>query len=134
MSENWRVRFTCASKDVDEVDYYAHLVAEEHDKAGALKRFYEEYFAVADLPAEFYLETVREVFQEYALARGTLRFRGRLVDPATIRRTIWSCTSNSSPTGTSDVSLHSAAPVNPSTRWTEIRSELAECRALPVIT
>ena len=68
-------------------DYYAHLVAEEHDKAGALKRFYEEYFAVADLPAEFYLETVREVFQEYALARGTLRFRGRLVDPAAIRRT-----------------------------------------------
>ena len=33
-------------------------------------RFYEEYFAVADLPAEFYLETVRRVFQEYALARG----------------------------------------------------------------
>ena len=40
-----------------------------------------------DLPAEFYLETVRDVFQEYALARGTLAFRGRIVDPRAIRRT-----------------------------------------------
>ena len=41
--------------------------------AGRRARFYEEYFAVADLPAEFYLETVRQVFQEYALPRGELQ-------------------------------------------------------------
>ena len=63
------------------------LVNDETEKALATKTFYEEYFAVCDLPAEFYLETVREVFQEYALAQGKLTFRGRKVDPAAIRRT-----------------------------------------------
>ena len=47
----------------------------------ATRSFYEEYFAVADLPAEFYLETVKHVFQEYALPRGKLKWRGRKVDP-----------------------------------------------------
>ena len=68
-------------------DYYLHLLAEEHDKAQATRTFYEEYFAVADLPAEFFLETVRLVFQEHALPRGELAFRGRLVRPAAIHRT-----------------------------------------------
>jgi poly-beta-hydroxyalkanoate depolymerase len=40
-----------------------------------------------DLPAEFYLETVQQVFQDYALPRGELSFRGRRVDPSAIRRT-----------------------------------------------
>ena len=43
--------------------------------------------AVADLSADFYLETVRLVFQEYALPRGTLTLRGRKIDPLAIRRT-----------------------------------------------
>jgi len=63
------------------------LVSGETDKADATKTFYKEYFAVCDLPAEFYLETVRIVFQEYALATGTLTWRGRKVDPAAIRST-----------------------------------------------
>ena len=42
---------------------------------------------MADLPAEFYLETVQQVFQDYALPRGELNFRGRRIDPAAIRRT-----------------------------------------------
>jgi poly(3-hydroxybutyrate) depolymerase len=42
---------------------------------------------VLDLPAEFYLETIRDVFQHPALACGTLRFEGRAVRPAAIRRT-----------------------------------------------
>jgi len=68
------------------VDLYNHLVAGETEKAEATASFYEEYFAVADLPAEYYLETVRLVFQEYALARGELRWRGAKVDTAAIRR------------------------------------------------
>ncbi|WP_157265339.1 polyhydroxyalkanoate depolymerase [Azohydromonas aeria] len=68
-------------------DYYLHLVTDDHDKALATRSFYEEYFAVADLPAEFFLETVRLVFQEYALPRGELRFRGRPVRAEAIRRT-----------------------------------------------
>jgi poly(3-hydroxybutyrate) depolymerase len=68
-------------------DYFQHLVDQEHEKAEFTRNFYEEYFAVADLPAEFYLETVQSVFQEYALPRGEFFVRGRRVDPSAIRRT-----------------------------------------------
>jgi polyhydroxyalkanoate depolymerase len=67
--------------------YYESLAAGDLEKAEATKSFYEEYFAVADLPAEFYLETVQKVFQEYALPQGKLGYRGRIVDPGAIRRT-----------------------------------------------
>jgi poly(3-hydroxybutyrate) depolymerase len=66
---------------------FRDLVAGEREKAHAKRSFYEEYFAVADLPAEFYLETVRLVFQECALPLGKLEWRGRPVDPSAIRRT-----------------------------------------------
>jgi len=68
-------------------DYYVNLVEEDHEKAQVTRSFYEEYMAVADLPAEFYLETVKLVFQDYALPRGELKFRDRKVDPSAIRRT-----------------------------------------------
>ena len=67
--------------------YYQHLIDDDLEKTAATRGFYEEYMAVADLPAEFYLETVQWVFQEYALARGALVLGGRKVDPAAIRRT-----------------------------------------------
>ena len=66
---------------------YESRVNGDDEKADATRAFYEEYFAVADLPAEFYLETVRLVFQDCALAQGTLRWRGRVVNPRAIRRT-----------------------------------------------
>jgi poly(3-hydroxybutyrate) depolymerase len=68
-------------------DLYQHIVRGEHEKAEAIKAFYDEYFAVLDLSAEFYLETVRIVFQEASLAKGELTYRGRHVDPSRIRRT-----------------------------------------------
>jgi len=68
-------------------EFYTHLVEGDHEKADVTRQFYEEYMAVADLSAEFYLETVRLVFQEYALPRGEMRFRGRTVRPGAIRRT-----------------------------------------------
>jgi len=71
-------------------EYYANLAdpdEEKLQKAEHTRKFYEEYFAVADLPAEFYLETVSKVFQEYALPLGELKFRGRTINPAAIRRT-----------------------------------------------
>jgi polyhydroxyalkanoate depolymerase len=67
--------------------YYQNLLDGEDEKVATTRKFYEEYFAVADLPAEFYLETVRLVFQEYALPLGKLTWRGRPVDPRAIRRT-----------------------------------------------
>ena len=55
-------------------------------KAAATRQFYDEYFATMDLPAEFYLETVKKVFQDCALAKGELEVRGRKVEPKAIRR------------------------------------------------
>jgi polyhydroxyalkanoate depolymerase len=69
-------------------ELYDNLVAGELAKAAATKAFYDEYFAVLDLAAEFYLETVKIVFQDYALAKGELKFRGEQVEPRAIRRTV----------------------------------------------
>jgi polyhydroxyalkanoate depolymerase len=66
---------------------YRDLAGGELEKAAVTRAFYAEYFAVLDMPAEFYLETIRDVFQQPALACGTLRFEGRDVQPAAIRRT-----------------------------------------------
>ncbi len=68
-------------------DLYQHLVNGDVEKAEVIRGFYDEYLAVNDLPAEFYLETVEKVFQTFDLAMGTLHHRGRLVNPAAIRRT-----------------------------------------------
>jgi poly(3-hydroxybutyrate) depolymerase len=67
---------------------FADLVAHNDVQAARTQEFYREYFAVLDLASEFYLETVQQVFQEYRLARGKLSFRGELVDPSAIRRTV----------------------------------------------
>jgi polyhydroxyalkanoate depolymerase len=68
-------------------EMHGHLARGDVDGARALRAFYEEYFAVADLPAEFYLETVERIFQEHLLPQGRLRWRGGRVDPRAIRRT-----------------------------------------------
>ncbi len=52
-----------------------------------IKAFYDEYFAVMDLPAEFYLPTVKNVFQDHLLPLGKLEVHGRPIKPAAIRRT-----------------------------------------------
>ncbi|MCW5624547.1 MAG: polyhydroxyalkanoate depolymerase [Burkholderiales bacterium] len=66
---------------------FEHLVTGDDEKSEASKKFYDEYFAVLDLAAEFYLETVQRVFQEYDLPRGELKWRGHTVNPRAIRRT-----------------------------------------------
>jgi len=68
-------------------DYYHHLVQGDGDSAETHRRFYDEYNAVLDLPAEYYLDTVKAVFQEFALPRGRMFVRGELVRPQTIRDT-----------------------------------------------
>ncbi|HEY2185309.1 MAG TPA: polyhydroxyalkanoate depolymerase [Xanthobacteraceae bacterium] len=69
-------------------ELYQHLAKGEHEKAQVTKAFYDEYFAVLDLTAEFYLETVRLIFQEHALAAGKLAWRGERVEPRAIKRTM----------------------------------------------
>jgi polyhydroxyalkanoate depolymerase len=68
-------------------DIYNHIVKGERDKARTIQKFYEEYFAVMDLPGEFYMETLQRVFKEHDLPRGVLKWHGRRVDPGAIRKT-----------------------------------------------
>jgi poly(3-hydroxybutyrate) depolymerase len=69
------------------VDMFTHLATGRREEAAVSKTFYDEYFAVLDLSAEFYLETVSRVFQQHLLPRGELIWRNRRVDPRAIRRT-----------------------------------------------
>jgi poly(3-hydroxybutyrate) depolymerase len=55
------------------------------EEAARTTTFYEEYFAVLDIAAEFYLETARAVFRDHDLARGRMTWRGQHVDPSLIR-------------------------------------------------
>jgi poly(3-hydroxybutyrate) depolymerase len=65
-------------------EMFKHLVQGDGESAQATKNFYEEYRAVCDMTAEFYLQTVDLVFQTHALPRGEMLHRGRPVDPGAI--------------------------------------------------
>jgi poly(3-hydroxybutyrate) depolymerase len=66
-------------------DFYTHLVSGDGDSAEKHREFYDEYLAVMDLTAEFYLQTVDTVFIRHALPKGEMTHRGARVDPAAIR-------------------------------------------------
>jgi len=68
-------------------DYYHHLLQGDGDSADAHRRFYDEYNAVLDMPAEYYLDTVKAVFQDFALPKGRMYVREELVRPQAIRDT-----------------------------------------------
>jgi poly(3-hydroxybutyrate) depolymerase len=67
-------------------DYYKHLVEGDGESAEAHRRFYDEYNAVMDLPAEYYLDTIVRVFHEQQLARGTMVVNGEKVEPQSIKK------------------------------------------------
>jgi poly(3-hydroxybutyrate) depolymerase len=67
--------------------FFDHLVEGDNDSAEAHRKFYDEYNAVLDLPAEFYLDTVETVFQQHALPRGEMLVRGVRVIPEAISGT-----------------------------------------------
>jgi polyhydroxyalkanoate depolymerase len=66
------------------ISLYNNLMQGQEKQADVIKDFYDEYLAVLDMPAEFYLETVDAVFQRELLARGELTWRGQPVEPAAI--------------------------------------------------
>lgn len=68
-------------------DYFTHLVDGDGSSATKHRDFYDEYLAVMDLPAEYYLQTIRRVFVEHHLPRGLFAYRGRKVDLTKISRT-----------------------------------------------
>ena len=66
-------------------DFFMHLVKNDGDGADKHRDFYDEYLAVMDLTAEFYLQTVDTVFVRHSLPKGEMTHRGTPVDPASIR-------------------------------------------------
>jgi poly(3-hydroxybutyrate) depolymerase len=67
-------------------DYYLDMVKGDQEDVEAHRRFYDEYNAVIDLPAEYYLDTIRIVFQEHALPLGKWKVHGRRVAPEDIHK------------------------------------------------
>ena len=67
-------------------DYFRDLIKGDDDNAEAHRQFYDEYNAVLDMPAEYYLDTIRTVFQDFALVNGTWEVNGRLVRPQDITK------------------------------------------------
>jgi len=69
------------------VDHFNNLVKGDCDSVRQHQKFYDEFLAVMDLPAEFYLQTVKTVFQDHALPDGTFYHRGERVDCGAIGKT-----------------------------------------------
>ena len=68
-------------------EMFKHLVEGDDEGADATRHFYDEYLAVCDMAAEYYLQTVDVVFQRHLLPNGEFMHRGRFVDPARIKDT-----------------------------------------------
>jgi poly(3-hydroxybutyrate) depolymerase len=68
-------------------DFYNHLIEGDGSSAEAHRRFYDEYNAVLDMPAEYYLDTIKTVFQDFSLPQGRMQVRGQLVRPQCISKT-----------------------------------------------
>jgi len=68
-------------------DLFSHLVEGDGDSVGAHKKFYNEYLSVMDITAEFYLQTIKTVFQDHSLPKGEMISRGRPIRPQDITKT-----------------------------------------------
>lgn len=66
---------------------FRNVAAEDDKSADTHRSFYDEYLAVMDLPAEFYLETIDRIFMQHQLAKGELVYKGKPVRPSAIRKT-----------------------------------------------
>jgi len=68
-------------------EMFKHLTTGNEEGAQATKTFYDEYRAVCDMTAEFYLQTVEEVFQKHSIPEGTFKHKGEIVDLTEITET-----------------------------------------------
>jgi poly(3-hydroxybutyrate) depolymerase len=66
-------------------EFYMHLVRGDDEPAESHRKFYDEYNAVLDMPAEYYLDTIKTVFQEFRLPQGTWEVDGQFVRPQDIK-------------------------------------------------
>ena len=69
------------------LDFWRYRATGDHAKADVIADFYREYLAVMDMTADFYLETIDQVFQRMLLATGEMTFEGRRIEPRAIRKT-----------------------------------------------
>ncbi len=65
-------------------EMFKHLTMGDQESADATRRFYDEYLSVADMTAEFYLQTIEQVFQQHTLPKGGFVHRGKAIDPSAI--------------------------------------------------
>ncbi len=70
----------------EHLELFKSLVTGDTETSERITKFYDEYFAVMDLPSEFYLQTIEEIFKDFALARGKLLSRGREVHLSDIKK------------------------------------------------
>ena len=75
----------------EHVKLFQHLVEGDGESAEASRTFYNEYLSVADLPAEFYIDTIHHVFQQHSLPKGKLPYKGEFVKPEAINKTALLC-------------------------------------------
>ncbi|MFN3990395.1 MAG: polyhydroxyalkanoate depolymerase [Erythrobacter sp.] len=68
-------------------EMFKHLTVGDEASAQATKDFYDEYRSVCDMTAEFYLQTVEEVFQKHSIPKGEFRHKGEIVDLGAITDT-----------------------------------------------
>jgi len=68
-------------------DLFKHLVEGDGESAKSHRKFYDEYLAVADLPAQFYIDCIEEVFQKHSLPKGEFMYKGKKVKPEAITQT-----------------------------------------------
>ncbi|MFC5474122.1 polyhydroxyalkanoate depolymerase [Paraherbaspirillum soli] len=66
-------------------DFYMHLREGDNESAESHRKFYDEYNAVLDMPADYYLDTIKTVFQDFSLPHGTWEVEGKLVRPQDIK-------------------------------------------------
>ena len=69
------------------VKLFENLIKGDGDSAASHKKFYDEYLSVADLPAQFYLDCIEQVFQKHLLPKGQFKYKGKLVKPEKITKT-----------------------------------------------
>jgi poly(3-hydroxybutyrate) depolymerase len=69
------------------LEFFNHLVEGDGESAAGHRRFYDEYLSVMDLSADFYLDTIRHIFQDHSLPEGTFTHRDELVEPRAIKKT-----------------------------------------------
>lgn len=82
-----RMSLTLDRHLTEQLKYFHHLVRGDDDAAETHERFYDEFLAIMDVPAEHYLQYVQMAYRDCALAHGTYIWNGTKVDPSAIRRT-----------------------------------------------